>query len=272
MCLLRQGSPVLQGRVGRWQTTAVPPLPRRAPDGKRHVPRQARDGVARPARSAAGADPPASVRAACDYGGDEAPPEAPRTGRRSTPYHRGARRTAGGALRAAGGWPPEQQRSAARRRVPGANNTPEPPAQMARGKPLYLSGAPQRQRSRFCSRARGHVRRDSGGGGDPVGRRLTRQPAMHLLTEPPLVPAQRSSPQPQRRPARPPGTSRTEGPRRASLATPMTRAAMWAYLGQAEPRRSRSQPSPRPGPGGARPAGPSRGRPRASQPSGTQRR
>src|SRR2546421_12060175 len=113
MCSSGKDRRVLHGSC--WpvaEDSHVPPLPRRAPDDKRHVPGR------RPGWGSGLTQPlvlPESVRqrirAALDYADDEAPPEA------AAPQESVA---------------PAERPASLPRRVPGANNAHQPPAHVAR--------------------------------------------------------------------------------------------------------------------------------------------
>jgi len=163
------------------------------------------------------------IRAALDNADDEAPLAEP-----------GAPQQAGAA--------PETEAPAGRpvsaslpRRVPGANNGPEPPAHIAR--PAMLSSpvhsCPAEPFPAVSAATLGAIAAAAGTPSDvaaPAEVASPPGPAIAAPTAPPLVPAQCAPAEQQPdRPDRP-----DEAGNGARPPTPMTRVAMWAYLGQAE--------------------------------------
>ncbi|HXZ71088.1 MAG TPA: hypothetical protein VEH31_09515 [Streptosporangiaceae bacterium] len=208
----------------------VPPLPRRTPDGKRHVPGGESGWGSGFTQPLVLPEPIRQrIRAALDYGGDEAPPErrVPQEEHGAPQEEHAAPQEEHAAAGVAAGRP-----ASLPRRVPGANNAPEPPAQIARPamQPSLVHLTPAEPVAAVPAATLGAIAAAAGTPSDVAPRP---QPAIALPAEPPLVPAQRSPAQPQ-----PDGHDRRDvagnKARRASLATPMTRAAMWAYLAQAE--------------------------------------
>jgi hypothetical protein len=205
----------------------VPPLPRRAPDGKRHVPgRESGWGSGFTQPLVLPESVRQRIRAALDYGHDEAPP----------PEH-GTPQENHGAAGAAAGRP-----ASLPRRVPGANNAPEPPAQIARPamQRSLVQPTPAEPVAAVPAATLGAI---AAAAGTPSDVAAGPAPAIVLPPEPPLVPAQRPPAEPQpdghdRRHvagngARPPAPPAPPDPP-APPATPMTRVAMWAYLEQAD--------------------------------------
>ena len=215
------------------EDSRVPPLPRRAPDGKRHVPGGESGWGSGLAQPLVLPEPIRQrIRAALDYGGDEAPPE-----HRVPQEEHAAPQEEHAAAGVAAGRP-----TSLPRRVPGANNAPEPPAQIARPamQPSLVHSMPAEPVAAVPAATLGAIAAAAGTPSDVAPRP---QPAIALPAEPPLVPAQRSPTQPQpdghdrrhvagngARPPAPPDPSALSAP----PATPMTRMAMWAYLEQAD--------------------------------------
>jgi hypothetical protein len=230
----------------------VPPLPRRAPDGKRHVPGGESgwgSGFTQPLVL------PESVRqrirAALDYGNDEAPPPehgTPHKERGTPQQERGARQEEHSATGAAAA-----RTASLPRRVPGANNAPEPPAQIARPAmhPSVVHPTPAEPVAAVPAATLGAI---AAAAGTPSNVAAGPQPAIARPPEPPLVPAQRPpvEPQPDRHdrhvagngarppappdPPDPPAPSALAAPSApaARSAAPLTRVGMWAFLEQAE--------------------------------------
>src|SRR5215471_4307251 len=178
----------------------VPPLPRRAPDDRRPVP------GGKPGGGSGLAQPlvlPESLQqrilTALDCGEDEAPPPE-----RDALHEAEASREA-----EASPGPP----ASLPRRVPGANNGPEPPAQIA--PPALLSSRVPPRPAEAAPRAEIAARPG---------------PPFAVSAEPPPVPAQRrpAEQQPDRH------DGRGGGGNGSRPSVPMTRAAMWAYFEHAE--------------------------------------
>src|SRR5262245_27544155 len=125
------------------------------------------------------------------------------------------------------------------RRVPGANNGPEPPAYVAQAamRPSLVHPRPTEIAAAVPAVTLGAIAAAAGtpsdvAGGPPVAARPA--PGAVVPAGPPVVPAQWSPPE-----QRPDGHDRRghagngAGPPAPSR-TPMTRAAMWGYLGEAE--------------------------------------
>jgi hypothetical protein len=232
------------------EDSRVPSLPRRAPDDNRHVPGGKPEwgsGLTQPLVL------PESlrqrIRAALDYADDEAPPAEPDAPREAeAPAERPAL-------------------ASLPRRVPGTNNAPEPPARIARPAmlPSLVHPPPAEMVAPVPAATLGAIAAAAGApldlaaGPEPAAPQAAGPaeiatwpgPAIAVPAEPPLVPEQRSpaDQQPDRRDrrdgvgngARPPAPTRT----------PMTRVAMWAYLGQAEAPTEPLPAIPAARPGGA---------------------
>ena len=259
------------------EDTQVPPLPRRAPDDDRQVP------GGKPGWGSGLTQPLAlseslrqRIRAALDYGEDDAPPPEPDplpepaappgadalSGSDALPHadalpgsgvlprvgasqeseaspggeaslgagaSPGAGASLGGEVQGQAGVP-AGRRAALPRRVPGANNAPEPPARITRPamRPSLVHLWPTGVVTAVPAVTLGATAAAAG------------SPPPTVSAEPRLVPAQRPPAE------QPGGHDRRDGAGNgarppAPPATPLTRMAMWEYLGQAE---ARTEPLP----------------------------
>jgi hypothetical protein len=189
------------------------------------------------------------IRAALDYRDDEAPPPehgTPQEEHGTPQEEHGTPQEEHGAAGAAAARP-----SSLPRRVPGANNAPEPPAQVARPA-MQRSLVHPRPAEPMAAVPAATLGAIAAAAGTPSDVAAGPQPAIARPAEPPLVPAQRPpvEPQPDRhdrrhvagngdRPPAPPDLTAPSAPPGppappARPAAPMTRVGMWAFLGQAE--------------------------------------
>jgi hypothetical protein len=238
------------------EDSRVPPVPPRAPDDKGDVP------GGEPGWGSGLTQPlvlPESVRqrirAELDYGDDEAPPPAhgtpqevhgaPQAEHSLPPAEHGAPHEEhdgpqedNGAPRLDNGSPREEHDTAGAaagpssslpRRVPGTNNGPKPPAQIALPAmlPSLVHPPPAEPVAVVPAATLGAI---AAAAGTPSDVAAGPRPAVAGPAWPPLVPAQRSPAEPQ-----PPGPDGRDGAGNgARPATAMTRVTMWAFLGQAE--------------------------------------
>jgi hypothetical protein len=204
----------------------VPPLPRRAPDDKRHVPGSEPgwgSGLTQPLAL------PESVRqrirAALDYAADRAPPlEHDAVQEAEAPPE----------AEAPGGQP-----ASLPRRVPGANNAPEPPTHLTRPAmlPSLVHPRPAETVAVVPAAALAAIAAAAGTPSDVVAGPQAAAPAKVAVWPAPAVPAESALVPVQRHPAEQrhgrDGEGNGAGPP-SPPATPMTRVAMWAYLEQSE--------------------------------------
>ena len=222
----------------------VPPLPRRAPDDGRHLPGDKPGWGSGFTQPLVLPEPVLQrIRDALDYDEDEVPP----------PEHDAPPQAAEA---------PAEPGASLPRRVPGANNAPEPPEHLARPAmlPSLVHPRPGEPVPAVPAAALGAIAAAAGTPSDVAARPevaaarpevATRPgPAIAASAAPPLIPAQRTpvEQRPDRHDRRDDAGNGARPP--APPRAPMTRVAMWEYLGQAEAPTEPFPAVPAPRPGG----------------------